>query len=94
MSVGIAELLLLGLMAATGITVTAGVLVACLAVSKTRKRRAPATGWGSFQVIRPPGSPAIPPRPQILTCWPFRTVVPCAWIFSRTESEHATVSDR
>jgi hypothetical protein len=44
MSVGIAELLLLGLMAATGITVTAGVLVACLAVSKTRKRRAPATG--------------------------------------------------
>jgi len=38
MSVGIAELLLLGLMAATGIAVTAGVLVVCLATSKKRRR--------------------------------------------------------
>jgi hypothetical protein len=38
MSVSIAELLVLGLVAATGIAVTAGVLVACLATSKKRKR--------------------------------------------------------
>ena len=47
MSVGIAELLLLGLMAATGIAVTAGVLVVCLATIK----------WYSRQVIVIPAPP-------------------------------------
>ena len=37
MSVGAAELLLLGLVATTGIAVTAAMLVACLATYKKRK---------------------------------------------------------
>ena len=41
MSVGTAELLLLGLMAVAGIAVTAGVLVDCLATGKKRKRKEP-----------------------------------------------------